>query len=316
MPLDPQIQPIVDLINAAAVDAPPMAEQTPLMRRDGYHALLDPVPAGPEMASVAEQTAPGPGGDIAMRIYRPTSADADGVIVYFHGGGWVIGDLDTHDAVCRRVAAASAMAVVSVDYRLAPEHPFPAAVEDAWASLRWVADHRRAVTGRADAKIAVCGDSAGGNLAAVTALMARDQPEFGVDLAAQLLVYPSVDMRADRYPSQAENGEGYVLTDEGMRWFMTNYLRADGDVDDWRASPILATDLTGLPPALIVTAEFDPLRDQGKAYADALSAAGVDVEHTVYPGMVHIFFQLGPGVDGSTRAVEQVAAAAGRHLCP
>ena len=314
MPLDPQISPIVDLINSAAADAPPLDEQTPAMRRDGYKALVEPIPPGPAMASVAEQSIPGPGGDIGLRIYRPTTGEQPGAIVFYHGGGWVIGDLDTHDEVCRRIAATSALAVVAVDYRLAPEHPFPAAVDDAWAALQWVADHRQAVTGRTDAGLAVCGDSAGGNLAAVVAIMARDRPKAEVDLAAQLLVYPAVDMRWSGYPSLEENAEGYVLTMEGMRWFRDRYLPTSGGIEDWRASPILADDLSGLPPALIITAEYDPLRDEGKAYADALAAAGVEVEHTMYPGMVHIFFQLGPDVDAATQAVDQVAAAAVAHL--
>lgn len=314
MTLDPQIQPIVDLINAAAVDAPPVADQTPEMRREGYQALVAQIPPGPDMASVATQSIPGPGGDIDLRIYRPTSTDSPGVIVFYHGGGWCIGDLDTHDEVCRRLAAISGLAVVSVDYRLAPEHPFPAAVEDSWSALRWVSDHRQAVTGRADARIAVCGDSAGGNLSAVMALMARDKPEMGVAVSAQLLVYPSVDMTAEDYPSLAANGKGHVLTTEGMNWFRAAYLTAPGDADDWRASPLRAADLAGLPPALVITAEYDPIRDQGRAWADALTAAGVEVSYTEYPGMVHIFFQLGPGIDATTRAIEEVAAAAVRYL--
>ncbi len=316
MPLDPSIQPLVDVINAAAAEGPPLSEQTPEMRRAAYHALLEAVPPGPAMASVAHQSAPGPGGDVPMRLYRPTSNRPTGVLVYFHGGGWCIGDLDTHDGVCRRLAADSGAMVVSVDYRLAPEHAFPAAVDDCWAALRWVWSHRQALAEDPEAGVVIAGDSAGGNLAAVMAITARDRDDVGVRPKAQLLVYPAVDLRMEGYPSLVENGEGLVLTAESMQWFRANYLASAADADDWRASPILAADLSGLAPAVIITADHDPLRDEGKAYADALTAAGVPVEHTVYDGMVHIFFQLDPAIEATGRALTQVADATRRYLVP
>lgn len=316
MPLDPQIAGLIDLINAAAADAPPMAQQTPAMRREGYEKLLAAIPPGPEMASVTDLTASVAGTQtVPVRAYRPTDGTTDGVIVFFHGGGFCIGSIDTHDEVCRQLAAQSGATVVSVEYRLAPEHPFPAGVDDCWTALRWAWAERDALTGDDGAAVAVCGDSAGANLSAVMALMARDDSAAEVEVAVQLLVYPAVDMRSDApYPSLAENGEGYVLTAEGMEWFTGNYLGDRSLADDWRASPLLASSLAGVAPALVVTAEFDPLRDEGAAYVAALSEAGVDVTHTLYEGMVHIFFQLGQAVDSTRSAIAEVSATARRYL--
>ena len=308
MPLDPQIKPLVDLVNAAAAEAPPIWDQTVENRRAEYHKLLEALPPGPDLAHVTDGAFPGPESSIPIRVYRP--ADARGIIVFYHGGGWVIGDLDTHDEPCRQLAAQSGATVVSVDYRLGPEAKFPAAVVDSYAALEWVASHRNELSND-DAKIAVCGDSAGGNLSAVVCLMARDLG--GPAIAGQLLVYPGVDMLAD-YPSLEANGEGYVLTRETMNWFRTQYLNELSDAEDWRASPLRAESLAGLPPALVVTAEYDPLRDEGAAYAEALRNAGVEVTHSHYDGMVHIFFQLGPVIDAGARAVAEVAATANEYL--
>lgn len=312
MALHPQIQPLVDLVNAGAAEGPPPAEQTVEMRREGYHGLVALVPAGPEMKTVEAAEAPGPAGPIGLRVYQPTTrAEGEGgVVVFYHGGGWCIGDLDTHDEVCRQLAHEGEVVVVSVDYRLAPEAPYPAAVDDSWAALQWVRDNTASLVGggRDSAPIAVCGDSAGGNLSAVMAVMARDA---GQELAAQLLVYPGVDFRdPDLYPSHTENAEGYVLTREGMDWFGDHYVP---DVDSWKASVILA-DLAGVAPAVVVTAEYDPLRDEGEAYAAKLEEAGVEVSSTRYDGMVHIFFQLGPVVEPAAAAVSQIAAAAKKYL--
>ncbi|MEM7341808.1 MAG: alpha/beta hydrolase [Actinomycetota bacterium] len=312
MTLDPQIQPIVDLVNAAALEAPPVADQTAEMRREGYAALVGHVPPGPDMA-VRDMVAPGPAGDIPLRIYEPSPASG-GVLVFYHGGGFCIGTLDTHDEQCRQLAARSGARVVSVDYRLGPEHRFPAAVDDSWAALEWVAAKRTDLGVAADAPIGVGGDSAGGNLAAVMALLARD---VGLDLAVQLLVYPVVDQRAeahDRFASRAANGAGYVLTTEAITWFADHYFAADADRADVRASPLLAPSLAGVAPAVVATAEFDPLRDEGIAYAEALRAAGVDATHADYAGMVHVFFQLGPGVDTTVALLDDLGAAARRHL--
>ncbi len=314
MPLDPQIQPLVDLINAAAADAPPADQQTAAMRREAYHGLVAIAGAGPELHDVSDTAAPGPNGDVGLRVYTPLATPSAGIVVYYHGGGWCIGDLDTHDEVCRSLAKQSEQTVVSVDYRLGPEHRFPVAVEDSWAALEWVAANTEQLA-VADAPIAVCGDSAGGNLAAVMALMARDAG--GPTIAAQLLVYPGVDMvDPDRFASRTENGAGYVLTKETMDWFADHYLAQPSDADDWRASPLRAGSFTDLPPAVVITAEFDPLRDEGAAYAEALAAAGNEVEHRVYEGMVHIFFQLGPVVAKGAEAVTQVAEAAKARLAP
>lgn len=311
MPLDPHIQPIVDLVNAAASKRPAAAEQTLAERREAYHKLLAALPPGPDVASVSELLVEGPAGPIAVRIYRPEQPR--GVVVFFHGGGWTIGDLDTHDEPCREIVEQSGATVVSVDYRLAPEAPFPAAIDDSFAALQWVSANRADLAGP-DAKIAVCGDSAGGNIAAVMCLMARDVD--GLDIATQLLVYPGVDARMTEFDSLERNGEGYVLSLETMQWFSGNYLANEADRFDWRASPLLADDLSGLPPALVITAEFDPLHDEGIAYAEALRSAGNDVVHSDYDGMVHIFFQLGPVVPAAATAVSEVAAKAKAALAP
>ncbi|MEZ5340507.1 MAG: alpha/beta hydrolase [Acidimicrobiales bacterium] len=228
-------------------------------------------------------------------------------MVFYHGGGWCIGDIDTHDEPCRQLAKQSGATVVSPDYRLGPEHRFPAAIDDSYAVLQWVADNKDRLGGP-DAKIAVCGDSAGSNIAAVMALMARDND--GPAIASQLLVYPATDLRMADHQSLIDNGEGYLLTKASMDWFKANYLNNDDEANDWCVSPLLAADHTGLPPALIITAEFDPLRDEGTAYAETLRAAGNDVTHTNYDGMVHVFFQLGPLVPAGASAVSEVAAAA------
>jgi acetyl esterase/lipase len=294
--IDPQLQPLLDMINAAAQAAPGPASLQE--RRDGYLALSTLAGPGPELDHVEDRRVPGPAGDIPVRIYR--NDGASGIFVYFHGGGFTIGDLNSHDEPCRQIAVQSGATVVSVDYRLAPESPFPAAVDDAWAALAWVDSNRSEIGGSDDAKIVVGGDSAGGNLAAVTALMARDA---GVELAAQCLVYPGVRSDDDS-PSMTENGVGYVLDAETMDWFMAQYAP---DPSDWRASPIRAASHVGVAPALVITAQYDPLRDQGADYAEVLTAAGVPVTYTNYDGMVHVFFQLGPMLEAGARAVSQVA---------
>ena len=301
MPLDPQIRPIVQFVEAAVADGPPRSSQSVAERREAYLALSLVAGPGPVLDQVTDRTIPGPAGGIAVRLYR--NDGAHGVVVFFHGGGHTIGGLDTHDQVCRQLAAQSGATVVAVDYRLAPEHPFPAALDDAWAAVRWADAHRSELGGSADVRLVVGGDSAGGNLSAVASLLARDA---GLDVAAQLLVYPVVDM-ADERPSMLENGSGYILDVETMDWFRKCYAAAS---DDWRASPLRAASLAGVAPALVITAEFDPLRDQGAAYAAKLAADGVEVTHTLYDGMAHTFFQLGPLVDAGARAVTEVAEAA------
>jgi acetyl esterase len=234
-----------------------------------------------ELASVEDRTIPGPDGDIPVRVCTPNDA-ADAVIVYFHGGGWVIGDLESHDRVTKRLADQTGAVVVSVDYRLAPEHPFPAAADDALAATAWAAETY------GPGKLVVAGDSAGGNLSAVVSLMARDRGGPAID--HQLLVYPVIDHAMDT-ESYAVNGTDYFLTSSMMAWFWDQYL-GDGDRANCYCSPIRAEDLAGLPPATVLTGEFDPLRDEGEAYAEALRAAGVPTQSMRADGLFHGFFGL------------------------
>jgi len=243
---------------------------------------------------------------IPIRIFTPAAEGPFPCLVYFHGGGWVLCDLDTHDAVCRSIARQAPAVVVAVDYRRSPEHKFPAAVEDCYAATGWVAANaaRLAVDPR---RIAVGGDSAGGNLAAVMCLKSRD--EGGPPLALQVLVYPVTNLAALDTPSYGEFAEGHYLTRAEMEWFRNHYLARIEDAQSPYASPLLAPDLSGLPPALVITAECDTLRDEGEAYARRLADAGVEVACTRYAGMIHPFFSLGGTFSQGRRAVEQVAAA-------
>ena len=263
-------------------------------------------PAPPAIGLVKDLAADGPLGPIPLRLYRPADvalATPLPVLVYFHGGGWVIGDLDTHDVLCRQLTAEACVSVVSVDYRLAPEHKFPAAVDDAWAATRWIVAH--AVELGVDAgRLAVGGDSAGGNLAAVVALLARDHG--GPAIALQALLYPVTDVGAETQ-SYRDFSEGFLLTRETMRWFCDQYLNGEAEAVDWRVSPLRAPSLAGLPPALIVTAGFDPLRDEGDAYAVALRRAGVRVDSICYGGMIHGFAPMGRLIDTGNRAVSLIA---------
>ncbi len=311
MPVHPQLQALLD--GLAALDPPPMAEQSPEAVRAAYDQLASADAGRPEVAAVEDRTIPVLGGDLAMRVYTPeAAADAPsgttrfGALVWFHGGGWVIGNLETADATCRKLCRGAGVVVVSVDYRLAPEHPYPAGLEDAWAGLEWVAANA-AVLGVDGERLAVGGDSAGGNLAAVVALRARDLGALA--LRHQLLVYPATDLRMG-HPSIAENGEGYFLTREAMHWFAGHYLgpdRALGDPADPAVSPLLADDLSGVAPAHVITAEYDPLRDEGDAYAARLADAGVAVAHDPSPGMIHGFFGMGAIAPVADEAVSRAA---------
>jgi acetyl esterase len=259
-------------------------------------------PEPPAMAEVRELAMPGPGGSLPMRFYRPRAEDADAalpLLVYFHGGGWTIGDLETHDVLCRQLAVAGVCAVLSVDYRLAPEHRFPAAADDCIAATRW-ARSQAAALGIDGQRIAVGGDSAGGNLAAVVSIAERDA---GAPLAAQLLIYPATDMRAVA-PSHKTNSQGYLLTADSIAYYRGHYAPQEAMWSDWRASPLLAKDLKGLPPALVMTAGFDPLRDEGRQYADALSAAGNRVQYICFERQVHGFITMSRVIDEAMSAVE------------
>lgn len=240
---------------------------------------------------------------IRVRTYRPRGGPTQPCVVYFHGGGWVVGDLDTHDGVCRSLAALADCVVVAVDYRLAPEHPFPAAVEDAVAAVRHVCAHP-ADYGADPARVAVAGDSAGGNLAAVVCLLARDGG--GPALVHQVLVYPVTDTDSAGRASYREFAEGYYLRRDDMEWYFEQYL-TDADRADPRVAPLRARDLSGLPPATVITAEFDPLRDEGEEYARRLADAGVPVECRRFGGMFHPFFMLAGPLDAAREAQRYAA---------
>ncbi|MCS7206713.1 MAG: alpha/beta hydrolase [Dehalococcoidia bacterium] len=239
----------------------------------------------PPVAKVEDRTIPGPGGPIPVRLYWPQTGTPVGLVVYYHGGGWVLGDLDTHDAPCRHLANASQCLVIAVHYRRAPEHKFPAAVDDAEAAARWAVQNASA-WGLSPRRVALAGDSAGGNLVAAVTLRAKERG--GPSFAGQVLIYPVTDYTLDR-PSYLQNAEGYLLTREGMRWFWGHYLARAEDGAHPLASPLRAPDLTGLPPAIILTAEYDPLRDEGEAYAERLAQAGVPTVCLRYMGNIHGF---------------------------
>ena len=303
MPLDPQARFVLDQL--AAQGGPPLHERTPADARAAFERLRSPIPGEP-VAQIEERRLPGAGGGaIPVRLYAPADAGTPGpALVYFHGGGWVIGSLDTHDNLCRALANRSGLRVVSVDYRLAPEHPWPAAPEDGYAVVRHLAA-QGAAFGIDGSRLAVGGDSAGGNLAAVVALMARDRG--GPALRHQLLLYPVVDHDFDR-PSYRENGEGYFLTRDGMRWFWDQYVADPARRDESYASPQRAEKLEGLPPATLLTAEYDPLRDEGEAYAERLRAAGVATTATRHHGQIHGFVSLLDVFDAGRRAVDEIGA--------
>jgi acetyl esterase len=303
MPLDPQAKQLLDQM--ASMGTPPLqAMSVPEARAfmDSLAALGGDVEA---VAHVDDRTVPGPAGDIPGRLYRPGSDGPLPLLVYFHGGGWVIGGLESYDRLCRSLANAAGCAILAVDYRLAPEHKFPAAVDDCYAATSW-AVAQAAALGADGTRAAIGGDSAGGTLTAVVAQLARDRS--GPGLRFQLLIYPATDVAYDT-PSYRENATGYFLELDAMRWFYDHYLRNDADRADPRASPLRAADLHGLPPALVITAEFDPLRDEGEAYAARLREAGVPVTLTRYDGMIHGFFGLAPLLDQGKQAVAEAAAA-------
>ena len=302
--LDPQARAVIDLV--ARSGRPAYHTLSPKDARQLFRETRPAAtPTPPQIGSVRNVVTAGGPVAIPLRVYRPAGvADATRLpaYVYFHGGGWVIGDLETHDVLCRQLTAASGASVISVDYRLAPEHKFPAAAEDAWAATRWVVAHA-AELGLDAGRLAVGGDSAGANLATVVALMARDAG--GPAIKLQVLIYPVTDvMRETR--SYADFAEGYMLTRDSMRWFIAHYLSSRDAARDWRVSPLRAPSLAGLPPALIVTAGFDPLRDEGEIYANRLRDAGVMVDHVCYGGMVHGFLGMGKLLDTAMRAVAHI----------
>jgi len=287
---------------------PPYETVSPAEARQLYLAgrvVSNPEP--PELESARPLSIPAPHGSIPARIYTPKRLrKTDGLspcLVFFHGGGWVIGDLDSHDVVCRKLAHEGELIVISVDYRLAPEHKFPAAVDDAIAATQWVADNASQF-GIDAARISVGGDSAGGNLAAVVALAARDRS--GPKLAGQVLIYPATDF-AMKHPSHAEPETSILLTHSVIKWFCNHYL-GDADIDDWRASPARAKTLAGLPPAYVLTAGGDPLRDEGDEYAKRLKQDGVPITYRHFSGQFHGFFTMGKLLNQANIAASEISA--------
>ncbi len=297
--LDPQARAVIE--NAArsggpALDSLSVAEARRLYRETRLRLAPPPV----AVEEVRDFSFPGPAGDIGARYYRPLGSEAREAlpaVVYFHGGGWTCGDLDTHDSVCRGIAAHGRCAVVAVDYRMGPEHKFPAAVEDALAAVRWVSKNASPFAIDA-ARLAVAGESAGGNLAAVTAIALRDS-EPG--LAMQVLVYPVTDQAADT-DSLERFAQGYSLTRDLLRWYQAQYLRDERDRADWRASPLRAREHSRLPSAYILTAGFDPLLDEGRAYAERLARAGVAVTYECFEGQIHGFLPMGGAIAAAHHA--------------
>jgi acetyl esterase len=302
MPLDPQARFLLDQL--AAQGGPALHELSPAQARQAFESMRLPVPGEP-VAAIEDRRLPGPAGPVSVRLYVPEGAGpASGALVYFHGGGWVIGSFETHENLCKALANRSGARVVAVDYRLAPEHRWPAAPEDCYAATCHLAEHGAAF-GIDAARLAVAGDSAGGNLAAVVALLARERG--GPRLRHQVLIYPVTDHDFER-ASYRENGEGYFLTTDAMRWFWDHYVPDRARRDDWSAAPLRAEKLAGLPPATVLTAEYDPLRDEGEAYAERLREAGVPTVLSRYDGQIHGFVSMLDLLDAGRRAADEIGA--------
>lgn len=311
--LDPQARALLDLMIERQV--PPVHTLSAAEARRMY--LERRFFTQPDPPAVAEVRALATEGGVPLRLYRPPAAAGarpgpQPVLVYFHGGGWVIGDLETHDVLCRQLCLASGAAVVAVDYRLAPEHRFPAAVDDCVAATRWLR-REAAALGLDATRLAVGGDSAGGNLAAVVCLTLRDA---GEPLPAfQLLIYPGTDMRAVA-PSHTTNAQGYLLTADSIAYYRGHYTPDPAQWSDWRASPLLAAEHARLAPALVLTAGFDPLRDEGRQYADALSAAGTPAQYICFERQIHGFITMTRVLDEARSAVALCGAVLAEALAP
>jgi len=302
MPLHPQVKVVLDLMAKAG---PPMHHLTPEEAREQILAMRANKGEVEAVGKVEDRTVKGPGGDIPIRIYTPNGRGPFPLLVYFHGGGWVVGSIETLDVSCRSLTNLANCITVSVDYRLAPEHKFPAAPDDCYAATTWTALNAASIHGDPK-RMAVGGESAGANLAAAVTLMAQERG--APSIALQLLLYPVTDYACNT-PSCRENAEGYFLTTEMMRWFWNHYLRNDADGENPFASPLRAKRLQGLAPAVIYTAEFDPLRDEGADYAKKLREAGIAVEYKCHEGLIHGYMGMAKAVEPAGEALQEAAAA-------
>ena len=306
MPLDAQIESVMEQV--AALGFPP--SHTVSAQEARSNAKARPRGKGPDVHKVEDIKIPSDAGPIPARIYTPSDETSLPVLVWFHGGGWVVGDLESADATARHLCNESSSVIISIDYRLAPETKFPGASDDCYTATQWVSENASSLNADPD-KIAVGGDSAGGNLAAVVSLMARDKQ--GPNIGFQLLVYPVTEMNFNT-KSYIDNAEGYQLSRDGMIWYWDHYLEDKEAANNPYASPMKAQSLQNLPPALIITAEYDPLRDEGKAYAERLKAEGVTTQYTMYSGMIHGFFGMASVVDKGRAAVKEAADAMRKAL--
>ncbi len=304
MVLHSQVKQLLEMMESRG--APPLEEQPLLQARQSFVEMSRQLNTPEQVASVEDRNIPGYQKEITVRIYRPEAYGTLPALIYFHGGGWVVGNLDSHDALCRSLANQAECVVVSVDYSLAPEHKFPVAVEDAYLATQWVFEHAGEL-GIDPGRIAVGGDSAGGNLATVVCHLSRVRKT--PDIIYQLLFYPSTGF--SRTESYEKYREGYFLTESTMRWFRDQYFNSLEDLNNPLAAPILLSEaeLAAMPPALIITAEYDPLRDGGKEYADRLKQAGVDVKYVCYPGMIHGFMSMCEAIEDGKKAIQEAARA-------
>ncbi len=305
MPLEPQTKALIDAMQSAGMVLEFEKMTAPQARQAMEQMAAVTRGPGEPVARVEDRTVPGPDAPVPVRIYTPEGSGPFPVMVFYHGGGWVIGSIDSHDALCRKLTNAIGCVTVSVEYRLAPEAKFPAAAEDCYAATVWTAENAAAL-GADPKRLAVCGDSAGGNLAAAVPLMAKDRGKPAI--AYQVLLYPCTDGSLET-GSMRELAQGYFLTRAAMVWFWNHYVRDDNDRKHPYAAPIHAPDLKGLPPALVITAEYDPLRDEGEAYAARLRQAGVPVTCTRYDGTIHGFVSMADNLDKGKEAIKEVVAA-------
>jgi len=310
MPLDPQVQAF--LAGMEEQGLPPFEEMSVPMARDVMGGFRD-VQGDPEpVAEVTNVLATGPAGKLPVRVYDPAPGTAPPLMIFIHGGGWVIGNVEGYDKPCRALANAARCVVASVEYRLSPETKYPGPAEDAYAAALWLAGHA-AELGADPRRVIVAGDSAGGNLAAVVSLMARDRGAPRID--QQILLFPvTAPARGTTFPSYEENADGYMLTRGAMEWFWDHYVSSAEQAREPYASPLHAKDLSGLPPAVVATAEYDPLRDEGRAYAERLAEAGVPVTPLPYDGMIHDFFLMGAALDRTRRLLSDIGDQVGKRF--